>query len=294
MGTTPLTGAVWFITGCSSGLGLSLARYALSQGQRVIATSRNPSRTPELLAEIEGQGGKWLALDVTQSEEELNATIHGAESIFGQIDVLVNNAGYCVLGALEDTPDEEAVAQMRTNFLGPLRLMKAVLPGMRERRSGVILNVSSTQGLCPSPGCGIYAASKAALEAASQACSPEVAQFGIRILIAEPGAFRTGFGHANAAKYMIPSQDYSSPHPVGQRLDHIQRLPGLAPGDPDKAARIMFEAATGEGDAGSLIKENGILRVIIGPDCWKRVDEQVNELRRTADLLKTVAASTNF
>ncbi|EHY51905.1 hypothetical protein HRR83_009538 [Exophiala dermatitidis] len=294
MGTGNSRTLVWLITGCSSGLGLALVRYALSKGHIVVATSRNPSKTPGLATEVEGLGGKWLTLDTTKSEQEIKATIQQAESLFGRIDVLVNNAGYCVLGALEDIPDEEVVAQMRTNFLGPLRLMKAVLPEMRKRRSGVILNVSSTQGLCPSLGCSIYAASKAALEAASQACSSEVAPFGIRVLIVEPGAFRTGFALTDVAKYIQPSEEYAGPHPVGQRLDQIQRLPGLAAGDPSKAARVMFNAVTGEGDAGSLIKQTGLLRVILGPDCWRRVNEQVNELRRTADLLKDIAASTDF
>ncbi|KAL2421166.1 hypothetical protein ABEF95_004186 [Exophiala dermatitidis] len=104
---------VWLITGCSSGLGLALVRYALSRGHIVVATSRNPSKTPGLVTEVEGLGGKWLALDTTQSEQDMKATIQQAESLFGRIDVLVNNAGYCVLGALEDTPDEEVVAQMR-------------------------------------------------------------------------------------------------------------------------------------------------------------------------------------
>lgn len=294
METNTPRGLVWLITGCSSGLGLALTRHALSQGHTVIATSRKPAKTSEQVTEVEIQGGKWVALDIDQPEEKIKAVVQYAESLFGRIDVLVNNAGYCVLGAMEDTPDQEVVAQMRTNFLGPLRLMKAVLPGMRKRRSGVVLNVSSTQGLCPSPGCGIYAASKAALEAVSQACSFEVAQLGIKVLIVEPGAFRTGFGQAGAAKYIEPSEDYAGTHPVGQRLEQIKRFPGLAPGDPAKAARVMFEAATGEGDAGSMIRQEGLLRVIIGSDCWKRVDEQVNELRRTVNVFKNTAASTNF
>ncbi|KIV78397.1 hypothetical protein PV11_10119 [Exophiala sideris] len=285
---------VWLITGSSSGLGLALTRYALSQGHKVIATSRTPSKTPDLVSEVEQQGSKWLALDNTQSNQDIKATIERAEALFGGIDVLVNNAGYCVLGALEDTPDADIVAQMQTNFLGPVRIMQAVLPGMRTRRSGVILNVSSTQGFCPSQACGVYAASKAALEAISEACSVEVASFGIRVLIIEPGAFRTNFSSAGSAKIISPSEEYAGQHVVGQRLGHVVRLPELAMGDPEKAARVMFESATGEGDAGSLIERERLLRIIIGPDSWKRIDEKVDELRRSTDLLKAVAASTNL
>ncbi|KAI1621509.1 hypothetical protein EDD37DRAFT_120438 [Exophiala viscosa] len=285
---------VWLITGSSSGIGLALTRYVLSQGHKVIATSRNPSKTPNLVSEVEEQGSKWLTLDNTQSNQNIKATIERAESFFGGIDILVNNAGYCVLGALEDTPDAELVTQMETNFLGPVRIMQAVIPGMRSRRSGVILNVSSTQGFCPSQACGVYAASKAALEAVSEACSVEVSSFGIRVLIIEPGAFRTNFSSANSARIITPSEEYAGQHIVGQRLAQIARLPEVAMGDPKKAARVMFEAATGEGDAGSLIKSEGLLRIIIGPDSWKRIDEKVDELRRGTNLLKEVATSTNF
>jgi NAD(P)-dependent dehydrogenase (short-subunit alcohol dehydrogenase family) len=135
---------IWFITGSSAGLGLALTRYAISQGHTVIASSRNPSRTPELVSEVEKSGGKWLALDTTQSEEEIKRTVQHAESLFGRLDILVNNAGMCVLGALEDIPDADTVYQMRVNFLGPLRVMQAVLPGMRRRRSGVIVSYTAS------------------------------------------------------------------------------------------------------------------------------------------------------
>jgi len=289
--TTP----VWLITGSSSGLGLALTRYAQSQGHTVVATSRNPSKTPDLVAEVESHGGKWLRLDVTSPDSEIKAVVRQAESLFGRIDVVVNNAGYAVMGAVEDVPESETAAQMEANFSGPLRIMQAVLPDMRKRRSGVIMNVSSTQGLCPSPACGVYAASKAALEAVSESCSAEVAPFGIRILIVEPGAFRTNFSGANAARYVQPSEDYAvAGHPVATRLAHVKTLGGAAIGDPAKAARVMLEAATGSGEVGPLIKDARLLRLVIGPDSWKRVDEKVSELRRTADLLKDVAASTSL
>ncbi|EXJ53572.1 uncharacterized protein A1O5_13139 [Cladophialophora psammophila CBS 110553] len=285
---------VWFITGTSSGLGLALTRYAIAKGHIVIASSRNPSKTPDLVSEVEGSGGKWITLDATRSEEEIQKTMQFAESLFSGIDVLVNNAGVSVLGAVEDIPDADTVFQMRVNFLGPLRIMQAVLPGMRKRRSGVIMNVSSTQGVAPGLACGVYAASKAALEAVSESCSLEVAQFGIRVLIIVPGAYRTEFGSSSTGKHIEPSVEYAGDHPVNQMLQLISTLPKVAIGDPNKAAQVMFEAATGEGEAGELVKREKLLRVIIGPDCWKGVDKKVNELRRTTDLLEGVAASTNL
>lgn len=264
----------------------------MTQGHTVIASSRNPSKTPQLVSEVEKSGGKWLALDATQSEQEIKETMRHAESLFGQIDVLVNNAGVSVLGPLEDIPDADTEYQMQVNFMGPLRVMRAVLPGMRKRRSGVIMNVSSAQGVAAGVACGVYAASKAALEAASESCSQEVSQFGIRILLIVAGAYRTEF--ASVGKYIQPSEEYTGDHPVATRYQMVSNLPKIAMGDPNKAAKVMFEAATGEGEAGELIKREGLLRVIIGPDCWKVVDKKISELRRTASLLEAVAASTNF
>lgn len=270
-------------------------QYALSRSHHVIGISRNPQKNPALVSEIESRGGKFLKLDVTAPETEIQASIKQAEAIYGHIDVLVNNAGYAVMGALENVSDRIVTAQMEANFLGPLRIMRSVLPGMRKRRSGVVINISSAQGLCPSPGNGIYAASKAALEAASESLSEEVASLGIRVLIVEPGAFRTNFADSNSAVYVQPTEEYAEEsHPVAQRLSAVPKLAGTAIGDPDKAAKVLFETATGTEETGSMIKEQKLLRVIIGPDCWKRADAKVSELRRTVDLMKEVAESTSF
>jgi NAD(P)-dependent dehydrogenase (short-subunit alcohol dehydrogenase family) len=162
----PLT---WLITGSSSGLGLSLTRHILSQGHNVIATSRHPSRTPTLVSEITtSPRGHWLALDVTCPSSTITSTINHAWSLFPRgIDVVVNNAAYSVLGAIEDIPEEQVRANFDTNFYGVLRVCKAILPLMRQRGSGTIVNVSSLLGLYSYPSCGIYAATKWALEGES-------------------------------------------------------------------------------------------------------------------------------
>jgi NAD(P)-dependent dehydrogenase (short-subunit alcohol dehydrogenase family) len=275
---------VWLITGCSQGLGRALFRHVLAQGHRIIASSRNPSKTPELVAEVEEKGSKWVQLDVTSSD--LKETIAEAEEIFGRIDFLVNMAGYAVMGAMEDIPYSEIVAQMDANFYGPVRLMQAILPGMRQRGSGTIINVSSAQGFCPSPANGIYAASKAALEAASESLSEEVASFGIRVLIVAPGAFRTGFGSAGATLIKSSAPYSSEEHVVGKRLGWVSKLAGAAKGSPGKAAKVIFETATE--------RQQLFLRLIIGPDCWKRIDEKASVLQRTVDAQKELAASTDF
>jgi NADP-dependent 3-hydroxy acid dehydrogenase YdfG len=154
--------SVWFITGCSSGFGIGLARLALHAGHKVIATSRNPPKTPSLVHEIEALGGTWLQLDVCSPE--LSHVLDKALSIYGKIDVLVNNAGSSILGPVEDISDAEARSMMEVNFFAPLNIIRHVVPHMRERRSGTIINISSTAGIVAVPTAGIYAASKHALE----------------------------------------------------------------------------------------------------------------------------------
>lgn len=181
----------WLITGCSSGLGLELARAALDNGQTVIATSRNPGKTPELVAEIQGRGGQWITLDTTAVD--LEQVLADTAAKYGPIDVLVNNAGYAIGGPLE-TQDFEAVQQMMAaNFYGPIRTSQAVLPSMRTRKLGTIVNISSAVFWAPHPGISLYSASKFALEGVSEALLGEVAEFGLRVLIAVPGDMRTSF-----------------------------------------------------------------------------------------------------
>ena len=161
----------WLITGCSSGIGLTLSRYVLSQGHNVIATSRNPSKVLDLVAEVERNGrGKFIALDPNAPLEDIQAALEPAWSVFpgGGIDVLVNNAAYSVLGAVEDISDEQAKAMFETNFFGVLRVIKAVLPSMRKQGSGTIVNISSLVGMTVFPSVGIYGASKHAIEGLSR------------------------------------------------------------------------------------------------------------------------------
>lgn len=161
--TKPNRPLTWLITGCSSGLGLSLARAAQSNGHTVLATSRQPSRTPDLVSEITQNGGEWHTLDV-DSPTAASELVSKLESAGHKIDVLVNNAGYAILGAVEQFSDEELRAQMETVYFGPSRLIKSVVPGMRERRFGVVVNVSSGAGLEGRESMGAYAAAKAAMD----------------------------------------------------------------------------------------------------------------------------------
>ena len=159
MAPTKLT---WLITGCSSGFGLSLTRLAQAGGHKVIATSRNPSRTPELVSEIESKGGKWVQLDVNSAQS--GDVIAELEKGGDHIDVLVNNAGHSVYAPIETATDEEIRSQMETMYFGPVRLIRAVLPHMRQRKRGVIVNISSGASLDGIPTMGVYGGAKAGLD----------------------------------------------------------------------------------------------------------------------------------
>jgi NADP-dependent 3-hydroxy acid dehydrogenase YdfG len=159
----------WLVTGCSGGIGIAIVREVLSQGHNVIATSRNPSKTPDLVKEVEDHNnGRWAQLDTSWSSEDIQAKLMEAWSMFpGGIDVVVNNAGMDVLGSIEDVPEQQAKSMFEVNFWGLLRVCKSVIPPMRKRASGTIVNVSSALGMNSWPAVALYGATKWAVEGKS-------------------------------------------------------------------------------------------------------------------------------
>ncbi|HUP91240.1 MAG TPA: oxidoreductase [Solimonas sp.] len=228
---------VWLITGCSKGLGRTLAAEVLARGDRVVATARNASSLAALAAEAPARV-LALALDVTD-QARVGEVVQQATERFGRIDVLVNNAGYGLAGAVEEVSDAEARAQMETNFFGALACTRAVLPGMRARKSGHILQISSIAGFAATPGLGIYNASKFALEGFSEALAQEVAPLGIRVTIVEPGPFRTDWAGPSliAARTELP--DYAAT--AGRTRGYLRQVSGQQAGDPQRAARAMIQ-----------------------------------------------------
>lgn len=261
MPSRPLT---WLITGCSSGLGLSLTRYALSHGQRVIATSRQPSRTPDLVAEVQNKGGEWHVLNV----DDLSATntlVESLEASGKHIDVLVNNAGSILFGAVEQLADEELRRQMETLYFGPSRLIRAVIPRMRERRFGIVVNISSGAALDGRDSMGGYAAAKAALDgmslsnslswrgiythlttASSRVLAKEVAPFNVRLLTVWLGTLNTSIGGGSTLAQNALPEDYRG-SVAEMMMNAIATGNFPANGDKDKAAKSLFEAIVGEG-----------------------------------------------
>jgi NAD(P)-dependent dehydrogenase (short-subunit alcohol dehydrogenase family) len=229
---------VWLITGCSTGFGRELSRAVLARGYRVVVTARNPESIESLVAGHEDRAIA-LRLDVT-NPAEIDAAVRQAEQTFGRIDVLVNNAGIGYFGAIEESDESEVRRMFEINVFGLARMTQAVLPGMRKRRSGHIVNIASIGGIRAFPAVGFYNATKFAVVGLSEALSLEVAPLGIKVTIVEPSGFRTDWAgrSANEAKQQIA--DYAET--AGKNQASIRGYSGKQPGDPVKAAEAIIKA----------------------------------------------------
>ncbi|KPI37362.1 putative oxido YusZ [Cyphellophora attinorum] len=232
---------LFFVTGCSTGLGLQLAQAILAAGHDCIASSRNPSKTPDLVADFEKKGGKWVHLDI--SGKDVESTMANILVDHGPIDVLINNAGVTDVGPIENMPRDQARAVFETNFWGPLRVMQAVMPSMRERKSGSIVNISSSSVFNPFPLLGIYSASKGAIECLADSLNSEMGAFGIRTLVVEPGLLRTEFsdtGKVDVDGIMARSAMFQGTY-VEQVMAQLTAFHGNEPGDPVKVAKVIID-----------------------------------------------------
>jgi NAD(P)-dependent dehydrogenase (short-subunit alcohol dehydrogenase family) len=229
---------VWFITGCSTGFGRELARLVLDRGWRAVVTARNPSQVADL---IQGHEGEAIALplDVTDAAQ-VAAAAKAAQDHFGQVDVLVNNAGYGYLAAIEEGEDAEVRAMFEANFFGLVAMTRAVLPGMRARRSGHVVNISSIGGLASFPATGYYHATKYAVEGLSESLAQEVAPLGIKVLVVEPGPFRTNWAGPSIKQSATRIEDYAAT--AGARRSQTAERSGRQPGDPVRAAEAIIAA----------------------------------------------------
>jgi NAD(P)-dependent dehydrogenase (short-subunit alcohol dehydrogenase family) len=229
---------VWFITGCSTGFGRELARHALERGYRAVVTARDPATIADLAAGHETHA-LVLGLDVVDPDQ-IATSVAAAEARFGRIDVLVNNAGIGYFGAIEESEDEEVRRMFEVNFWGLANMTRAVLPGMRERWTGHIVNISSMGGVRGAPAVGYYNATKFALEGFSEALAQETAPLGIKVLIVEPSGFRTDWAGRSANEARETIADYDST--AGARRRMIREYSGRQPGDPARAAAAIFQA----------------------------------------------------
>jgi NAD(P)-dependent dehydrogenase (short-subunit alcohol dehydrogenase family) len=270
----------WFITGVSTGFGRALAAAALQRGDHVAGTLRRRDQLAEFEALVPGRALAFEA-DVTRADDVQRA-VSGAIAALGHVDVLVNNAGYGALGAVEELTEPQIQRQLDVNFFGALRVTRAFLPHLRERRAGRILQISSVAGQVGSPGLGIYNASKWALEGFSEALNAEVKGLGIRVVIVEPGAFRTDWA-GRSMDHGSPIDDYTATAGYVRKL--LGQFNGKQPGDPDKAARLMLELAD---------MEEPPLRVAFGADAFQGIKRKLET--QLAELLvwEGKSASLNF
>jgi NAD(P)-dependent dehydrogenase (short-subunit alcohol dehydrogenase family) len=272
--------AVWFVTGASRGLGLEIARQALERGDCVVATARDPRRAG---AALPGFGERLLpaALDVTDPAQAARA-VETALARFGRIDVLVNNAGYGLLGAVEEASPAEVESIFATNLFGLLAVTKAVLPVMRGQRSGRIINMSSVGGVIGLPGWGVYGAAKFAVEGLSEALRSELAPLGIDVVIIEPGGFRTDFLDDNSLHRTASTiADYGQT--VGRTRTWADENNHRQVNDPVAGASVIIRVATAARPPS---------RLQLGADCVAAVEAKLLRMADELDQWRDLSSST--
>ncbi|KAI9713347.1 MAG: putative secondary metabolism biosynthetic enzyme [Chrysothrix sp. TS-e1954] len=276
----------WLITGGSSGLGLSLGRAVLKEGGSVVLTTRNVAKAREAASDIEKSGGQWLQVEL--DDPKLEQTVQDAVNR-ANVDVVVNNAGYPLMGPLEDISQEAIKTQYDANVFGPIRIIQAVTPIFREKKGGTFANIGSTVSYTGMPGGSVYCSTKAALRTWTEALTPELAAFGIRVLMFEPGRFRTNFGHG--VEVPNPSGPYQDT-PAGNLIKML-RASGPSPGDPDKAAQRMYEVVTRTGMGASDMVKN-VSRFPLGPDAHKGAKKVSQDWASMVEATQEISTSTDI
>jgi NAD(P)-dependent dehydrogenase (short-subunit alcohol dehydrogenase family) len=271
----------WFITGTSQGIGLELVKKALAAGYNVVAASRSITSIPE----VEGNNDRLLQVQIDLTDEtSISTGVLAAIEKFGKIDVLVNNAGYGLLGGIEESSKIEVQQNFDVNVFGLLSVTRAVLPFMREKNSGHIFNLSSVFGLIAGAGWGIYCATKFAVEGLSEALAQEVQPFGIHVTIIEPGYFRTNF--LNAGSVILPEKSIGAYTDITEiKRKHADEIPGTQPGDPKKAAEVMISIAQ---------MNEPPLRLLLGSDALQYANYKINILQAEIKKNEVVTISTDF
>ncbi len=273
---------IWFITGASRGIGAEIAKAALASGDKVVATGRNRAQIAKTLA-ADADRALAVELDVAQ-EAQAQAAVNAALARFGRIDVLVNNAGYGQLGLFEEVETGDIERQYATNVFGLFHVTRAVLPAMREQRSGHVFNITSVAGLIGMPGASIYCSSKFAIEGFSEGLAREVAQFGIKVTIVEPGPFRTNFLDGSSIRIgarAVPDYGDFADQAKAAYLDRN----GKQPGDPAKLAQALLVLAA---------TEHPPLRYLAGSDGLGRYEGKLAAIRTELDQWRKLTLSTDY
>jgi len=272
---------VWLVTGCSTGFGKEFVHQLAKRGDAVIATVRKDAQVAALES-INPALVTALVLDV-QNQASIDAAKRRIEEKFGRVDVLVNNAGYGSMGAIEEVPEEEIMRQFDVNVFGAIRMIKLVLPFMRQQRSGHILNITSIAGLNGFPGVGIYNGSKFALEGIGEALAGEVRHLGINVTNVEPGPFKTEWAGPSATFGDRQIADYEPS--AYKNMDDISNRHGQQPGDPAKAVKAMIDLTE---------LENPPVHLPLGHVAYKRVNIRLTEFKEELDAFEYLGKPTDF
>ncbi len=272
----------WFITGTSQGIGLVLVKQLLAKGFNVVATARN---IESLKKAVETESPQFLPLQVNLIDEgSVKEAISAAIKHFGSIDYLVNNAGYGLIGGIEESSDVEVRANFDVNVFGLLNVTRAVLPHMRAEKFGHIINLSSVFGLIAGAGWGIYCGTKFAVEGISEALAQEVKPFGINVTLIEPGYVRTNFLNSSSLITAVnPIEDYTAIR-EGVRA-HQDDIPGKQPGDPEKVAALIINITQ---------NPEPPLRMLTGSDAYGFANYKIDSLKNEIELNKELTFSTDF
>jgi NAD(P)-dependent dehydrogenase (short-subunit alcohol dehydrogenase family) len=257
----------WFITGASKGFGLSLVKQLLAKGQNVAATSRNLA---ELVIAVGSTADNFFPLEVDlTNEDSVGCAMHKTKKAFGSIDVVINNAGYGIGGSIEELTDDETHANFNVNVFGTLNVIRMVMPYMRYQQSGHIINISSIAGIAPGTGWSVYAATKFSIEGLSTVLAEDVREFGIKVTVVAPGAFRTSFLTPESLTIAKnPMEEYTA-----VRASHSKylQMDGQQAGDPEKAAAAIINVA---------YQENPPLHLLLGADAYDRAMAQLEKLEK--------------
>ena len=272
---------VWLITGCSTGFGRELAKLILSKGWNAIITARKTDKISDI-ADGYTDSALVLELDVT-NKEQVATTLAKAKAKFGKIDVLVNNAGYGYFSSIEEAEEEKIRAQFETNFFGLVNMIQSVLPGMREKRHGHIINFSSIGGLVGFTATGFYHATKFAVEGLSESLSKEVASLGIKVLIVEPGPFRTDWAGRSTSRTEVNIADYNES--VGTRMKISLEGSGKQRGDPFRACEAIVAAVE---------SEKPQLRLLLGKMAYDLAHQKAHSLIDNFNTWETLSLGADF
>ena len=272
---------VWFITGCSTGFGRELAKLILKRGWNAVITARNPDQVKDIASGFD-ETALVLSLDVTDNKQVAEA-VEKAQNTFGKIDVLVNNAGYGYFSSIEEGEDDKIRAQFETNFFGLVNVIQAVLPIMHEQKSGHIINFSSIGGLRSFASTGFYHATKFALEGLSESLALEVAPLGIKVLLVEPGPFRTDWAGRSTSKTPVKIDDYQET--VGKRMEVSQKASGKQQGDPVRGCEAIIKAVEAK---------DHHLRLLLGEPAYKMALEKLEVLKTDFEANRALTLSSDF